>query len=118
MIVENQKILLGQRCNRQWCIPCGHVEWDEPIEQAAIREFHEETGLRVELQGVAAVKSNFHAPHRQTVGVWFHGQRVGGELSASSDLIDVRFFPADETPPLAFPTDEQVISEYATQIKE
>jgi 8-oxo-dGTP diphosphatase len=77
-----------------------------------VREFREETGLIVRLTDVAAVHSNFHDPNRQTVGVWFHGDVLGGELQAGDDLDDVAFFPLD-TPPdrLAFPTDLLVIEE-------
>ncbi|MCB9596588.1 MAG: NUDIX hydrolase [Sandaracinaceae bacterium] len=34
-----------------WCLPGGSVEGDETIEQTALRETEEETGLVVDLQG-------------------------------------------------------------------
>lgn len=70
MLVEEGRLLLGERRDGGWCIPCGHVEWDETVEQAAIREFAEETGLRVALESVLAVRSNFYDPGQHTVGVW------------------------------------------------
>jgi len=27
-----------------WCFPCGYLDWDESVEDAAIREVYEETG--------------------------------------------------------------------------
>jgi len=115
VLVENQKILMGKRALKvsyggMWCIPCGHVEWDEEIRTAAIREFKEETGLEVAITGIAAVHSNFHNPSQHTVGVWFYGKAIGGELRAGDDLLEVDFFPLDHSPePLAFPTDRLVI---------
>ncbi len=108
-VVENGELLLGQRHDGGWCIPCGYVEYDETIQQAAIREFREETGCEVTLHGVLAALSNFHNPHRQTVGVWFNGHRTGGELQAGSDLIDAKFFPLQSLPELIFPTDREVV---------
>ncbi|WP_429162156.1 NUDIX domain-containing protein [Desulfitispora alkaliphila] len=43
----------GKRNNSykgQWCIPCGHVEWDEDVYEALKRETFEETGLKVEVK--------------------------------------------------------------------
>ena len=80
------------------------------MRDAAVREFREETGLEVRLGEVIAVHSNFHHPAHRTVGVWFSAEVVGGELRASDDLAEVRFFPLDAAPePLAFPTDRLVL---------
>ena len=114
IVLDGDRILLGKRAREpgkgRWCIPCGHVEWGEDVRDAAVREFEEETGLKVELEAVFDVLSNFHNPEHLTVGVWFMGRVVGGKLSAGDDLSDVGFFsvfgPEVE---LAFPTDEMVI---------
>lgn len=110
VLLEDGKLLLGKRRDGGWCIPCGHVEWDETIEQAAVREYLEETGLEVELAGVLAVQSNFHDPDHQTVGVWYWGNRRGGELRPGGDLLEVDFFLLEKLPKLKFPTDKNILT--------
>ncbi len=106
------RILLGRRNGSYrglWCIPCGYVEYDEDVFDAVVREFKEETGLDIKINGVFTVQSNFHNPELHTVGIWFRAEVVGGELKAGGDLDEVGYFELSTPPPLAFPTDALVI---------
>jgi ADP-ribose pyrophosphatase YjhB (NUDIX family) len=123
-VVSNDRgeVLLGRRTYGQfaglWCIPCGYVEWDEDIREAAARELREETGLEVRVGDVAAVHSNFHAPEKQTVGVWFHAEVIGGELHpADGEFTEVGYWSPAAPPPLAFPTDVLVMEMLASRLE-
>jgi 8-oxo-dGTP diphosphatase len=111
VLIEEGKLLIGRRRGGGWCIPCGHVEYDESAEATAVREMAEETGLLVTLHGVLAVKSNFHDLEHQTVGVWFRGRRVSGTARPGGDLVEVTFRQIETLPHLKFPTDRAVVNE-------
>lgn len=111
---KDRQILLGRRAKHStypglWCIPCGYVEYDEEVRDAARREFCEETGFEVKLGSVFTVLSNFHNPETHTVGIWFHAEIIGGFLQAGDDLDDVEWHSLDNVPPMAFPSDYTVI---------
>lgn len=107
---ENQ-ILLVRRAPKAsrsgfWSVPAGFVTYGEEIRAAAARELQEETGLIAEIGDVVHVASNFHDPHKLTIGVWFRGTVTGGTLQAGDDADDAQFFDLDDLPPLAFTTDQ------------
>jgi ADP-ribose pyrophosphatase YjhB (NUDIX family) len=116
IVMEDDRILLGRRTRGvyrgAWCIPCGYVEYDEDVRAAAQREFHEETGLLVQINDVYTVHSNFHNPTMHSVGIWFRGTVLGGTLRPADDLDDVAYVPLRRLPDnLAFPTDRLVLEQ-------
>jgi len=85
-----------------WCVPKGHLEGQETIEQAAIREVAEETGLHVEtITTLGSIKYEFSSGSKLISKTVHHFlfKQVGGFLTLDGDpdheAIDVRWFELD-----------------------
>jgi len=100
---EDGSIVLIRRRNPpfqgQWAIPGGFVEYGETVEEAAVREAKEETGLDVELIRMIGVYSDPNRdPRGHTVSVCFLAREVGGQLKADTDAKEARRFASSSLP--------------------
>ena len=116
------RVLLVQRAPGQfgagrWCFPCGYVEWGEDVRVAAAREALEEAGVAVQLGDVVHVASNFHDPAKPSVGVWFAATQVDPAATpvAGDDAVAAAWFDPAAPPPLAFPSDADLLRRLAGQ---
>ena len=100
----------------EWCLPKGHVERDETLEQTAVREVAEETGIvgRV-LAPLGTIDYWFSASGTRVHKIVHHFllEATGGELSIEGDpdaeAIDVAWFPLDEVHShLTFPNERRI----------
>jgi ADP-ribose pyrophosphatase YjhB (NUDIX family)/GNAT superfamily N-acetyltransferase len=96
-----------------WALPAGYIEADESVEEAAVRECKEETGLDVELLELFGVYSFPEGPVQSGIIIFYRARPVGGELRAGDDAQEVGIFPPDGLPErLAFRTHREVIQRW------
>jgi 8-oxo-dGTP diphosphatase len=93
---EGTILLVKQDYGKQyWSLPGGVMEAGESIDQAAIREVKEETGLDIRLGRLIGVYSK---PGEGALALTFEGYIEGGELKADHEIIEVGYFPLDNLP--------------------
>ncbi|WP_455645700.1 NUDIX domain-containing protein [Methanosphaera sp.] len=101
IIIKNNETVLIKRLNDpykdHWALPGGFVEYGEKVEDAAIRETKEETGLDVELDELVGVYSDPQRdPRGHTVTVAFKAHIIGSQLKSSSDAKDAKYVKISE----------------------
>lgn len=98
---EAGEVLLIRRVNPpragQWSLPGGKVERGETLHQALLREIREETGLEVEILGLAGVAEIVDdrvagGNGRHYVLIDYGVRAVSGVACAASDAADATWF--------------------------
>ncbi len=88
-----------------WALPGGFVEFDEPLEQAALRELEEETGVRdVFIEQLYTFGEPDRDPRGRVVSVAYFAlvNLSRHPVQAASDAKNVQWFEVDQLPSLAF----------------
>jgi 8-oxo-dGTP diphosphatase len=100
----------------QYAIPGGFIREDESLEEAALRELHEETGVRnVFLEQLFTFGDPKRDPRGRVITAAYYALIASDKLSlvAGADAAEAQWFPASSVPPLAF--DHKSILDYALE---
>lgn len=94
-----------------WAIPGGFVDYGESLENAAVREAREETGLDVKLVLQLHTYSDPRRDKRQhTISTVFIAKATG-EPVAGDDAAEAQLFNQANLPPLVF-DHQQILDDY------
>jgi 8-oxo-dGTP diphosphatase len=101
ILKKDNKLLLVKEIlenfREYWIFPGGGVEFGETIEEAAIRETKEETGLDVEIKEflgfkeIIVPKYDYH-----TIIFFFIAEPLNHEIKLTDKVLDARYFSLDE----------------------
>lgn len=100
-IIEKEgKYLLVQeakkKCYEKWNFPAGHLDFNESLEQGAIREIKEETGCDVKLDGVCYV-ANRILEDDLFLMIGFNAKLINENIEFDKEeILDVKWFDYDE----------------------
>ena len=117
LVSDQDRLVLVKRAIEpalgRWSFPSGYVDRGEVVEDAAIREVLEETGLHVNLDGLIGVYSQDGNPVILAV---YAATVVGGCLRTSEESTEVSWHRLDELPPLPFPHDVQILADWKARL--
>jgi 8-oxo-dGTP diphosphatase len=106
---EVLKVLLIKRKNSPyencWAIPGGFVDYNEPLESAALRELKEETSIEnIYLEQFYAFGTPGRDPRGRTISIAYFALLNSNNLKikAQSDAKDIEWFNVNNLPELAF----------------
>jgi len=94
IIEKGDKIVLVERSIEPFrgklALVGGHVEYGETVENAAVRETREETGLNIELTDILGVYSNpKRDPRGHRIATVFVAKIISGKFKAATDVKEV-----------------------------
>jgi 8-oxo-dGTP diphosphatase len=87
-----------------WALPGGRLEADENLDQCAVRELEEETGLRAEnIRQFATFSEPLRDSRERTVSACYIAWIAESACAqAATDAEEARWFPVNALPELAF----------------
>jgi 8-oxo-dGTP diphosphatase len=116
IVDDARRILLVKRDRApfkgHWCLPTGFAEAGESIEDAALRELLEETGVKGRISRLLDVDSYKSRFYGDLLFLTFVVEKTGGKLTAGDDSAQARFFAMDGIPPLAFRSNRRALAAY------
>lgn len=99
LIVLNDKVLLAKRGIEPrlgyWNLPCGFLENGESVEDGALREVEEETGMKVEIDHLHAIYS---LTKSNQVYMIFQVKAISAEFETTEESTEIQFFRFNEIP--------------------
>lgn len=125
MLMRNGKVLLGRRHGDPlkagselhgegtWTMSGGKLEAGESFEEGAVREVHEETGMRLKNAKVICINNdkNEHA-HFITMGLFSDDFEGEPRVMEPDEIVEWDWFPLDELPEPLFFCSAKIIENY------
>jgi 8-oxo-dGTP diphosphatase len=89
VLLREGRVLVNKAFYRpKFTLPSGYVDLGEPVETALVREFEEETGVRVKVGALLLVRHKVVGPGESDLYLAFRVDRLDGEPSARPPEIE------------------------------
>ena len=117
ILVSDRSILLVKRGKKPyrgaWCLPTGFAETGERIEEAALRELEEESGIKGRILNLVDVDSCVNYFYGDLLFLTFEAELLSGRPLAGGDAVEAKFFPIDKVPRLAFSSNTRAVKAFS-----
>jgi ADP-ribose pyrophosphatase YjhB (NUDIX family) len=113
--IWNDQVLLCRRAIEPrrglWTLPAGFMELGETVAEGAVRETVEESGARVQLEGLFTVLSVVHVGQ---VHLFYRARMLDATLDPGPETLEARLFHEHEVPwdEIAFRTVRETLRHY------
>ena len=119
LIVRHGKILMvkeaKKKCYGQWNFPAGHVDENELVTDAAIRETYEETGCKVKLTGVLPISTVYLKEKETAIIIKFIADIIEENIKFDTEeILDVQWLDLEKVKNMT----EEELRGYDTAIKD
>ena len=100
VVVQNQQVLLVRptygKANGRWVTPGGFARQDELLDEAAVREVWEETGVQAEVLSLMGMRTRY-VPEGGAIFFFFLMRPLEGEVTPDGVEVDsARYFTIEE----------------------
>jgi 8-oxo-dGTP diphosphatase len=97
IVLNNGKVILIKRkyppFQNMWALPGGLVEYNEKVEDAAVREAKEETNLNVSIEKLIGVYSKpGRDPRGHLISVCYLCRKISGNFKITEETLDIKEF--------------------------
>lgn len=113
---EQGRILIFRHTYRkfEWGLPAGGLEHHEQPADAIVREFYEETGMKIEIEKMLTAVSAREDHH---ISLIYLCRIVSGEFKESHEIAEMKYFRLDELPAMMLNAEKELIKWAAKEIK-
>lgn len=107
------RILLFRHTYRklEWGIPAGGLEYDEQPARAVVREFHEETGLKIDVDRLLLADSSIDD---RNISLIYLCRVREGEFRPSPEISEMRYFEVTDLPRMLYAEKDLIRSVHAS----
>ncbi|AVK61595.1 ADP-ribose pyrophosphatase [Lactobacillus sp. CBA3605] len=108
LVDTQQRVLLNLRTDtHNWSLPGGYLEYGETYAEACIREYQEDSGLKVKISAPIGIFDRGETAYpngdvAQTITQLFLVQAIGGQIlnQATDETLKLDYFDFKQLPPL------------------
>ncbi len=105
IVVRKGKVLMGKRKGAHgegaWSVPGGNLEYGENIEECAVREVFEETGIKIkDTQFITVTNDVFQKENKHYITLWMRASSNSGKIviSEPDKFLEIKWVDPEQLP--------------------